>query len=103
MSIEYIRYKISPDAHDEFLAAYAEASKSLDQSEYCLGYELSQCEEESERYILRIEWTSTQDHLQGFRKSSPFRSFLAHVRPYVGNIEEMQHYAATTVQADKHG
>jgi len=97
MSIEYIRYKIKPDAHSEFVAAYEAAVQSLESSEYCCGYELAQCEEEPERYILRIEWSSTQDHLNGFRKSKEFKSFLPHIRPYIENIEEMQHYSKTVV------
>jgi len=97
MSIEYIRYKIKADSHDEFISAYKAAAQSLDNSEYCLGYELSQCEEEPERYILRIEWTSTKDHMQGFRKSAEFKSFLPHIRPFIDDIEEMQHYQPTAV------
>jgi quinol monooxygenase YgiN len=99
MSIEYIRYKIHPDSHEAFIAAYSESAKSLDASEYCQSYELSQCEEEPERFILRIEWSSTEDHLQGFRKSKEFRSFLPSIRPYIDNIEEMQHYQKTVVCA----
>ncbi len=97
MIIEYIRYKIAPEAHAEFVSAYEAAAKSLDESEYCLGYELAQCEEEPERYILRIEWTSTEDHLEGFRKSTQFQSFLPHIRPFINDIEEMQHYQSTNV------
>jgi len=97
MSIEYIRYKINPDSHGEFVAAYEAAARSLDASQYCMGYELSQCEEEPERYILRIEWSSMQEHLDGFRKSKEFKSFLPHIRPFIEDIEEMQHYTKTTV------
>ena len=97
MTIEYIRYKINADSHNEFVSAYEAASQSLDRSEFCLGYELTQCEEEPERYILRIEWTSTDDHMNGFRKSAEFKSFLPHIRPFIDDIEEMQHYKTTAV------
>lgn len=92
MTVEYIRYRIDDARRAEFVAAYRHAATSLDASDYCLGYELSQCEEEPDRFILRIRWTSTDDHLKGFRASEHFRSFFSHVRPYVGDIEEMQHY-----------
>ncbi len=97
MTIEYIRYNINAESHGEFVSAYKAAAQALDDSKYCLGYELSQCEEEPERYILRIEWTSTEDHMQGFRKSAEFKAFLPHIRPFIDNIEEMQHYKTTTV------
>ncbi len=101
MIIEYIRYTISADRQSDFVKAYALASKQLDDSQYCLGYELSQCEEEPESFILRIEWTSTEDHLTGFRRSKDFATFLNHVRPFFNNISEMNHYKLTEVITNK--
>lgn len=99
MVIEYIRYRISADQRDKFLNAYMLASKALTSSEYCCGYELAECEEEPERFILRIRWTSTEAHIKKFRSSAQFQEFLPHIRPYIGNIEEMQHYHLTEVRS----
>ena len=44
------------------------------------------------QFILRIEWTSAEDHMQKFRKSEEFRAFFAHIRPYLKDISEMRHY-----------
>lgn len=98
MIVEYIRYKISPSDAPRFEQDYAEAGRSLDASAHCLGYELSRCLDEPGSYILRILWDSVEGHLQGFRNSLEFRSFLAAIKPYVAMIEEMRHYAATAVQ-----
>jgi len=87
MIIEYIRYTISPEKQ-----AYKQAETSLQKSPHCLGYELSQCTEETQSYILRIEWVSIEGHLPGFRASPEFREFFAAVRPYVSDIAEMRHY-----------
>ncbi|MEM1340011.1 MAG: antibiotic biosynthesis monooxygenase [Bacteroidota bacterium] len=97
MIVEYIRYNINAQRQQDFVAAYLKASQYLQTSRFCLGYELAQCEEESANFILRIEWTSTEDHLTGFRKSSDFPGFLRHVRPFFSNIEEMNHYRLTPV------
>ena len=97
MIVEYIRYKIQEERHGSFIKAYEEAAQVLDQSSYCLGYELTQCEEEPDQFILRIEWTSTNDHLNGFRKSPEFGRFLSHVRPFFNDIQEMNHYQRTIV------
>lgn len=99
MIVEYIRYRIPAAAQADFLAAYGAAARALDASPFCLNYELAQGAEESERFILRIHWTSAEDHLRGFRSSSEFRDFLAQVKPYLGNVEEMQHYRPTAVTA----
>ena len=36
------------------------------------------------QFILRIEWTSADGHMQGFRKSPQFPPFLAAIRPFIG-------------------
>ncbi len=60
-----------------------------------MSYELARCHEEPERYVLRIAWTSIDDHLHGFRKSAEFKPFLAAIKPYIYEIEEMRHYNVT--------
>jgi len=97
MIIEYIRYTIKESVHDSFEKSYSKASKYLDMSPFCLAYELSQCETEKENFILRIEWTSKDDHLNGFRKSPEFEKFLHLVKPYFNDITEMKHYRITDV------
>jgi quinol monooxygenase YgiN len=85
----------------EFIQAYQSASKQLLDSEFCLGYELTHCQEEVDHFIMRIEWTSTEDHLNGFRKSPEFRDFFNHIKPFFNNIEEMHHYNLTEVAKKK--
>ena len=99
MIIEYVRYRIPADRADQFIAAYATAGEALRNSSHCYGYELSRCTEEPTSFILRIEWDSLDGHLNGFRKSAAFRDFLASVRPFIGDIEEMRHYERTVVQS----
>ena len=83
MIVEYIRYKLNKlaeDSHESLLsnfeAAYRAASSSLDASPHCLGYELSRCVEEQDRYILRIEWDSVEGPLTGFRRPQNLHRFL---------------------------
>ena len=69
MIIEYIRYRIEAQAQGAFIEDYAKAFEYLRQSPVCLAYDLRKCEEEPELYILRITWTTTEDHLRKFRGS----------------------------------
>lgn len=98
MIVEYVRYRIGADRAAAFLSAYETAGASLRASSHCLAYELSRCEEEPACFTLRIEWDSTEGHLQGFRKSPEFAAFFAAVKPYVGDIEEMRHYGRSDVR-----
>jgi quinol monooxygenase YgiN len=97
MTIEYIRYKIPSETREAFFNSYIKAGESLRASDYCLGYELTHGEEEPENFILRIEWTSLEDHINKFRKSDAFKAFYQDVAPYFGNIQEMKHYDLTEV------
>jgi truncated hemoglobin YjbI/quinol monooxygenase YgiN len=97
MIVEYIRYRIAEDRQADFLADYARAAQVLARAPQCLDYELSRRVEEPASAVLRITWTSAEDHLVGFRGGELFPEFLAAVRPYVGDIEEMRHYERTAV------
>ena len=96
-TVEYIRYRIAPEQQQSFEQAYTTAAESLAAAPQCIDYELSQCHEEPDRYILRIRWTSLEDHLEGFRKGEHFPAFFAAVRPFFQSIEEMQHYTVGSV------
>lgn len=84
-----------------FEDGYTTAQDALQASSHCLGWELARCTEDPTQYILRIEWDSTEGHLQGFRCGREFPRFLAAIRPFVADIEEMRHYEVTSVKGTK--
>ena len=92
MIVEYIRYKIGDGRAEDFEDAYRRAGEILDASPHCERYEISRCVEESDHYVVRIEWDSQEGHLSGFRGSPDFRDFFQAVGPFVNDIEEMRHY-----------
>jgi len=98
MVIEYIRYELKRHEASELIAAYGEAASALRASPECLGFDLSACEEVPNVLVLRIHWTSTHDHLQGFRKGPQFASFFSAIKPFVEEIAEMRHYRPTGLQ-----
>ena len=92
MIVEYLRYTVDASRGAAFVDAYVVSADALMASPYCRSFELCRCDEDPSTYIVRIEWTSAEDHLQRFRGSDAFRDFFAHVKPYVGDINEMRHY-----------
>jgi hemoglobin len=97
MIVEYVRYTIADSDAAAFLAAYTDAADALAAAPECLSYELSRGVEEPQHWILRIEWTSQEDHERSFRGSPAFARFFAAIRPYVDRIDEMKHYERTAV------
>jgi len=101
MIVEYIRYAIAAEKAASFEAAYAAAQIHLRAAPECLAYELSRCTEDSTQYVLRIEWSSADGHVQGFRKGENFPPFLAIIRPFIPDILEMRHYAPTGISSSQ--
>jgi quinol monooxygenase YgiN len=95
---EIIRYNIPMSQCDAFIDAYAAAGEVLKRSPHCHGFELIRSAKDSQRFLLTIHWDSAEGHMQGFRRSAQFREFLALIKPYVSNIEEMEHYTYTDVR-----
>ncbi|MBX2883101.1 MAG: antibiotic biosynthesis monooxygenase [Granulosicoccus sp.] len=92
MIVEYLRYSIDAERQADFIRDYRAASKPLQRSDYCEQYEFCQCVEDPSKFIIRIQWTSADDHLQRFRGSAEFKEFFGHIKSYVGDIDEMRHY-----------
>ena len=92
MIVEYLRYSIDDARQAKFIADYKLASQSLQSSPYCESYEFCQCIEDPTQFIIRIQWTSADDHLKRFRGSDEFKVFFPHIKPYLNDIDEMRHY-----------
>ena len=97
MIVEYTRYQIAEERRAAFVEAYTKAAEFLKASPACVAYELTQCQEDPQFFILRIEWKSAEEHLQGFRKEPGFQEFFQLVKPYFRDIQEMNHYELTGV------
>jgi len=97
MITEYIRYHLTTHTPDALVQAYEQAGEHLRAAPECQGYSLAQCREEPAAFVLRIDWTSADAHMEGFRRGENFPPFLALIRPFVGEITEMRHYSDTHV------
>ena len=95
---EIIRYRISAEKSEAFLNDYAQAATALKQSPHAQGFELMRSSKDPELFLLVIRWDSAEGHMQGFRTSPQFKEFFAHIRPYVNDILEMEHYEYTAVR-----
>ncbi|MFI7673087.1 group II truncated hemoglobin [Actinophytocola sp. NPDC049390] len=97
MRIEYIRYRVPAERSTEFEDAYRRAAVHLAAAPECRDLELTRCEEDTESYVVRLTWTSTRDHVEGFRTGPHFPPFFAEIGAFVDDIEEMRHYAPVEI------
>ncbi len=99
--VEYIRYAVPADRDREFEGAWSEAEKVLRDAPQCLSYEVARGFEEPENYVVRIEGSSVAEHEQGFRQSPAFQQFVAAVKPFFEEIQEMRHYEPTAIASGR--
>ena len=92
MVVEYVRYEIPAAEQETFLGAYRSAAAELSGAPECLHYEISQGVEDTNNFVVRIEWQSQEAHEHGFRQGPHFPPFFAKVKPFFSNIREMKHY-----------
>ncbi len=97
-TVEYIRYELKNHGPDALVGAYREAGKHLVAAPECLGYQLTQCADEPNSFILRIHWASAEAHMEDFRRGPHFPPFLAAIGPFVPEIVEMRHYRPTDLE-----
>jgi len=97
-TVEYIRYRIPEEQSAQFLAAHTRAAERLAAAPQCVDYELARVFHDFAHFILRVTWTSTEDHVEGFRASGLAEEFLAEIGPYAAHIEETRHYKPTAVR-----
>lgn len=93
MTVEYIRYALATHSPESLIDAYKEACRHLEAAPECEGYELTQCDDDPNSLVLRIQWTSAQAHMQAFRRGPNFPPFFAAIRAFVPEIAEMRHYS----------
>lgn len=92
MIVEYLRYTIEEANQASFVDDYKKAAVPLMKSEYCQNFEFCQCVEDPSQFIIRIQWSSADDHLKSFRGSQEFKEFFEHIKSYINDIDEMRHY-----------
>ena len=78
MIVEYSSPSIQSKRADAFRGSSPlRGGEVLQADPRCLSYDISQCFEEPIHFVVRIEWSSLDDHLEGFRKDLAFRNFFA--------------------------
>ena len=50
--------------------------------------------EDPRRFVLRIEWDSIEDHMQGFRNGPLFAQWRSHWGQYLDGTPDVMHYEA---------
>jgi heme-degrading monooxygenase HmoA len=92
MIVEFALLTIQPGREAEFEAIFPAASAVLAGSKGYLAHELRRSIETPNRYALRVEWATLEDHTVGFRGSPAFTQWRGYVGPFFENPPVVEHF-----------
>ena len=92
MIVELAVIAVTPGRETDFEAAYAVATHVLASAKGHLAHELRRSVETPNRYVLRVEWATLEDHTVGFRSSPLFAEWRGHLGPFFAAPPVVEHY-----------
>ena len=100
MIVELAQLTIDPDRTAEFEAVFPTAITVLAGSKGYLAHELRRSVETPNRYMLRVEWMSLEDHTVGFRGSPAYAVWRGHVGPFFAAPAVVEHFSPVSGEED---
>ncbi len=92
MILETAVLYVKPGTMNEFESKFRQASKIIARAAGYIGHELHKCVEESDKYLLLVQWGSITDHVVGFRQSEDFEEWRSLLHPFYVQSPSVQHY-----------
>lgn len=83
--------EVAPGTETEFEAAVAMAASLFRNSKGCHSMALERSIEHPNRYFLRVEWETIEDHMVGFRDSPAFSEWRSLVSPFFAGPPNVEH------------
>lgn len=92
MIVEIALFNIRRGSELEFEAVFPTAITVLAGSKGYLSHELRRSVETPNRYALRVEWQTLEDHTVGFRGSPAYAQWRALVGPFFDGSAVVEHF-----------
>ena len=94
MIVELAMLTIRAGEEAQFEAVFPKAVRLLAASHGYRSHELRRSIEAPNRYVLRIEWATLEDHTVGFRNSPAFVEWRACIGPYFESPPVVERFRA---------
>lgn len=101
MIIEYIRYRVPQAETRDFVAAFDRAQAALAEADESRSWEMARGIEDQTEWVIRIEWTSLDAHLERFRTGPHYADYMRPLRRFQEYFVESRHYKTNEVKASK--
>ena len=92
MVLEVAILKIKPGLSAEFEKAFSEAQKIISSMKGHISNQLKKCIEESDKYILLVNWETLTAHTEGFRNSAEYQDWKRLLHHFYDPFPIVEHY-----------
>lgn len=93
MILEAAILNIKPGSSTDFEIAFAEAQKIISSMDGYISHQLKKCLEETDKYILLVNWETLEAHTQGFRGSAEYHDWKKLLHHFYEPFPVVEHYA----------
>jgi heme-degrading monooxygenase HmoA len=100
MIVEAALITVRRGSESEFEAVFPTAITVLAGSKGYLSHELRRSVETPNRYALRVEWATLEDHTVGFRGSPAFAQWRALIGPFFDGSPVVEHFSPVAGEED---
>jgi heme-degrading monooxygenase HmoA len=92
MVLELAILDVIPGREKEFEENFNKAQQIISSMPGYINHQLQRCMEQSNRYILLVNWNTLEDHTVGFRGSEPYKEWKALLHEFYDPFPLVQHY-----------
>ena len=92
MILEVATLDVKPGQAELFEAAFAQAQTIISSMPGYVSHQLQKCVENSDRYLLLVNWQALEDHTVGFRESEQYQEWRELLHHFYDPFPTVQHF-----------
>ena len=92
MILEVAILNIIPGKENLFLEAFSEAQLIISKMAGYLSHQLKRCVENTNRFLLLVEWEKLTDHMEGFRGSPEYQEWKSLLHRFYDPFPAVEHF-----------
>jgi heme-degrading monooxygenase HmoA len=92
MILEVAVLNVIPGMEDDFLKAFSKAKDIIASMAGYITHQLKRCIENTNQFILLVEWEKLTDHTEGLRKSKEYQQWKELLHHFYNPFPTVEHY-----------
>ena len=97
MILEVAVLNVIPGQEDDFLKAFSKAKDIIASMAGYMSHQLKRCIENTNQFILLVEWEKLTDHTEGFRQSKEYQQWKALLHHFYDPFPTVEHYESISI------